>query len=66
LEVTQVTKASNSPITLNELATALELSQSTVSRIVNGAGATHRIAKLTQERVLHAAALHGYSANVVV
>jgi DNA-binding LacI/PurR family transcriptional regulator len=65
LENTQVTKASNKPITLKELAATLELSQSTVSRIVNGAGATHRIAKETQERVLHAAALHGYSANAV-
>jgi DNA-binding LacI/PurR family transcriptional regulator len=43
----------------------LELSQSTVSRIVNGAAAAHRIAKETQERVLHAAALHGYAANAV-
>jgi len=60
-----VTKASNKPITLKELAATLELSQSTVSRIVNGAGARHRIAKETQERVLHAAALHGYSANAV-
>jgi LacI family transcriptional regulator len=52
-------------VTLRELAAILELSQSTVSRIVNGAGAAHRIAKETQERVLHAAALHGYSANAV-
>ena len=65
MEITRVTKASNKPITLKELAAALELSQSTVSRIVNGAGATHRIARETQERVLHAAALHGYSANAV-
>ena len=60
-----MTKAWNKPITLKELAATLELSQSTVSRIVNGAGAAHRIAKETQERVLHAAALHGYSANAV-
>ena len=53
------------PITLKELAASLELSQSTVSRIVNGAAAEHRIAKETQERVLHAAALYGYSANTV-
>ena len=53
------------PITLKELAARLELSQSTVSRIVNGAGAAHRIAKETQERVLHTAALYGYSANAV-
>jgi len=53
------------PITLKELAAILELSQSTVSRIVNGAAAAHRIARETQERVLHAAALYGYSANTV-
>ena len=53
------------PITLKELAAILELSQSTVSRIVNGTGAEHRIAEETQQRVLHAAALHGYTANVV-
>jgi DNA-binding LacI/PurR family transcriptional regulator len=53
------------PITLKELAATLELSQSTVSRIVNGAAAAHRIAKETQERVLHAAALYGYTANSV-
>lgn len=53
------------PITLKELAAILELSQSTISRIVNGAAAEHRIARETQERVLHAAALYGYSANTV-
>ncbi len=60
-----MTNAPLKPITLKELAAVLELSQSTVSRIVNGAGAAHRIAKDTQERVLHAAALYGYSANTV-
>jgi LacI family transcriptional regulator len=65
LENTGVTKATSKPITLKELASTLKLSQSTVSRIVNGAAAAHRIAKETQERVLHAAALHGYSANTV-
>jgi DNA-binding LacI/PurR family transcriptional regulator len=53
------------PVTLKELAAILELSQSTVSRIVNGAAAEHRIAEETQQRVLHAAALYGYSANPV-
>ena len=52
-------------VTLKELAAILELSQSTVSRIVNGAGTAHRIAEETQQRVLHAAALYGYSANTV-
>ncbi len=52
-------------ITLKELAALLQLSQSTVSRIVNGEGAAHRIAEETQQRVLHAAALHGYQANSV-
>lgn len=53
------------PITLKELSAILELSQSTVSRIVNGAAETHRIAKKTQERVLSAAKQYGYSANSV-
>lgn len=60
-----MTKSPLKPITLKELAAILELSQSTVSRIVNGAAAAHRIAQETQERVLHAAALYGYSANTV-
>ena len=65
LEYTHVAKVPLKPITLKELAATLELSQSTVSRIVNGAGTAHRIAAETQERVLHAAALYGYSANTV-
>jgi DNA-binding LacI/PurR family transcriptional regulator len=60
-----VNKTPLKPITLKELAAILELSQSTVSRIVNGAAAEHRIAKGTEERVLHAAAQYGYSANTV-
>ena len=60
-----MTKSPAKPITLKELAAILELSQSTVSRIVNGAAAAHRIAQETQERVLHAAALYAYSANTV-
>jgi DNA-binding LacI/PurR family transcriptional regulator len=43
----------------------LELSQSTVSRIINGEAAAHRIAGETQQRVLHAAALNGYVANTM-
>ena len=58
-------KKSLKPITLKELAATLALSQSTVSRIINGGAAAHRIAAETQERVLHAAALYGYSANTV-
>lgn len=65
LEYTSVPKTSLKPITLKELAAILELSQSTVSRIVNGAATEHRIAEETQQRVLHAAALYGYSANTV-
>lgn len=53
------------PITLKELAALLELSQSTVSRIINGGAVAHRIAEGTQQRVLRAAALHGYTANTV-
>ena len=43
----------------------LELSQSTVSRIINGEATAHRIAEETQRRVLHAAALNGYVANTM-
>lgn len=53
------------PITLKELAAMLELSQSTVSRIINGEATAHRIAEETQQRVLHAAALNGYVANTM-
>lgn len=53
------------PITLKELAALLELSQSTVSRIINGEATAHRIAEETQQRVLHAAALNGYVANTM-
>ena len=65
LEYTHLITCPSKPVTLKELAAILELSQSTVSRIVNGAGAAHRIAEKTQQRVLHAAALYGYSANTV-
>ena len=61
----QVVKKNLKPITLKEFAAILELSQSTVSRIINGAGGAHRIAEETQQRVLHAAALYGYTANSV-
>jgi LacI family transcriptional regulator len=60
-----VNKAGTKPVTLKELAAILKLSQSTVSRIVNGEGNANRIAAETQKRVLHAAALHGYTANAV-
>jgi LacI family transcriptional regulator len=52
-------------ITLKELADSLGLSQSTVSRILNGAGDSHRIAAETQSRVAEAAKRLGYSANTV-
>ncbi|MGO8759698.1 MAG: LacI family DNA-binding transcriptional regulator [Terracidiphilus sp.] len=50
---------------MKELSAALKLSQSTVSRVINGEGDKFRIARETQERVLHAAAVHGYTANSV-
>jgi DNA-binding LacI/PurR family transcriptional regulator len=65
LECIHVGKTQVKPISLKELAAILELSQSTVSRIVNGEAAAHRIAAETQQRVLHAAALYGYTANAV-
>jgi LacI family transcriptional regulator len=52
-------------VTLKELAQILGLSPATISRIVNGRGAAYRIAKETESRVLHAAALYGYTANAV-
>jgi DNA-binding LacI/PurR family transcriptional regulator len=65
LEQKHVVKAPIKPITLKELAAMLELSQSTVSRIINGEATAHRIAEETQQRVLHAAALNGYVANTM-
>jgi LacI family transcriptional regulator len=53
------------PLTLKELSAVLELSQSTVSRIVNGEADKYRISRETQQRVLQAAAVHGYAANTV-
>jgi DNA-binding LacI/PurR family transcriptional regulator len=53
------------PVSLKELSAILGLSQSTVSRIVNGEAERFRIARDTQQRVLHAAALYGYTANSV-
>jgi len=52
-------------LSLKELSAALQLSQSTVSRIVNGEGDKYRISRETQQRVLRAAAKHGYTANTV-
>jgi LacI family transcriptional regulator len=60
-----MTRRPNKPISLKELAALLNLSQSTVSRIVNGSATAHRIATETQTRVLEAAAAYGYSANSV-
>jgi LacI family transcriptional regulator len=60
-----MTRRAHKPISLKELAALLNLSQSTVSRIMNGNAAAHRIAEETQERVLQAAAEHGYFANSV-
>lgn len=53
------------PISLKEFSAVLGLSQSTVSRIVNGEADRFRISRDTQQRVLHAAALYGYTANSV-
>lgn len=53
------------PMSLKQLAALLGLSQSTVSRIVNGEASNHRIARQTEQRVLQAARQHGYTANTV-
>jgi DNA-binding LacI/PurR family transcriptional regulator len=50
---------------LKELSAHLGLSQSTVSRVINGGATAHRIAEETQRRVLEAAAAFGYEANVI-
>lgn len=60
-----MTHANLKSITLKELADSLALSQSTVSRILNGAGDSHRIAAETQLRVIEAAKRLGYAANTV-
>src|SRR5260370_17327624 len=52
-------------IALKELSAYLGLSQSTVSRIINGGATAHRIAEATQRRVLEAAALFGYEATII-
>jgi DNA-binding LacI/PurR family transcriptional regulator len=52
-------------LTLKELSALLGLDQSTVSRVVNGEADKYRISRETQQRVLEAAAMHGYSANSV-
>jgi len=60
-----VTEKPIKSITLKELAGKLDLSQATVSRVVNGHAARYRIAEETQRRVQHATALYGYTANSV-
>jgi len=52
-------------IALKELSAYLGLSQSTVSRVINGEATAHRIAEATQRRVLEAAATFGYEANII-
>jgi LacI family transcriptional regulator len=52
-------------IALKELSAYLGLSQSTVSRVINGGATAHRIAGATQRRVLEAAATFGYEANII-
>jgi DNA-binding LacI/PurR family transcriptional regulator len=61
-KISAVTKMSSGR-SLKELATHLGLSQTTVSRVINHAGGTHRISAATQERVLAAAAEMNYRAS---
>jgi DNA-binding LacI/PurR family transcriptional regulator len=56
---------SGKSIALKELSAYLGLSQSTVSRVINGGATAHRIADSTQQRVLEAAATFGYEANII-
>jgi DNA-binding LacI/PurR family transcriptional regulator len=60
-----VTDRSHKAVSLKELSAILQLSQSTVSRVLNGSAKAHRIAPKTQERVFRAASKYGYSANTV-
>jgi len=52
-------------LSLKELSAILGLDQSTVSRVINGEADRYRISRKTQQRVLQAAAKHGYKANTV-
>lgn len=52
------------PITAKDIARELQLSQPTVSRVLNG-DPNHRVSPLTRERVLEAAKRLGYQPNAV-
>jgi DNA-binding LacI/PurR family transcriptional regulator len=56
-------KSMSSGRSLKELASHLGLSQTTVSRVINNSGDTHRISAATQKRVLEAAAELNYKAS---
>lgn len=56
-------KSMKSGRSLKELALHLGLSQTTVSRVINNSGDTHRISTATQKRVLAAAAEMNYRAS---
>ncbi len=56
-------KSMSSGRSLKELAKHLGLSQTTVSRVINHSGGSHRISAATQERVLAAAAEMNYKAS---
>ncbi len=58
-------RAHGKAVALKELSAYLGLSQSTVSRVINGGATAHRIADSTQRRVLEAAAALGYEANII-
>src|SRR5262245_2741423 len=50
---------------LKELAQHLELSQTTVSRVLNGSGSEYRISEETQRRVIAAAQKLNYKASTL-
>jgi LacI family transcriptional regulator len=60
-----VAKAPITQISLKKLSELLGLSQTVVSRVVNGKADAYRISKETQERVLQAVKQHQYSADAV-
>lgn len=50
-------------ITLQDIATQLNISKATVSIVLNGHGDAKRVSKATQERILHFARENNYKAN---
>ncbi len=50
---------------LKEIAVALSVSESTVSRVMNGVGDKYRIGRTTQQKILSQASAFGYQPNLI-